>query len=58
MNKTYIKPSSVRIAIFTESDVAEGISYLPGSGDGQDVRRRHQPSDEWTDDFEDEDFIE
>lgn len=57
MNKTYIKPASERITIFTEGSVADGPSFLSASGDGQDVRRR-DPSDEWTDDFGDEDFEE
>lgn len=57
MNKTYIKPSSVRIAIFTESDVADSIGFMTASDSQQQVNRR-DPSDEWTDNFGDEDFEE
>lgn len=57
MNKKYIKPSSERVTIFTESNVADGVSFLSASGSDQQVRRKDQPSDEWADGWE-EDFDE
>lgn len=57
MNKTYIKPSSVRIAIFTEGDVAD-VNFMGASGNQVQSNRKEQPSNEWTDDFDDEDFAE
>lgn len=55
MNKTYIKPSSERVTIFTESNVADGVSFLTASGSDQQVRR-HDTNDSW-EDWEDEEEL-
>lgn len=57
MKNTYKKPVSQSISLLFSGDVADQI-VVGSNGQSGDGNYTHRHNQDWTDDFEDEDFVE